>query len=65
MKSLFDRLVGGPPAAREPAADDEGFFATQFMERPESVRAKSAWTARALVVRRGARSLSGRSRLLT
>lgn len=50
MKSLFDRLVGGTPAAREPAADDEGFFATQFMERPESVRAKSAWTARALVV---------------
>jgi len=50
MKSLFDRLVGGPPAAREPAADDEGFFATQFMERPESVRATSAWAARALVV---------------
>jgi len=56
MKSLFDRILGasaGP--AKAPAADDEGFFATQFMERPESVRATSAWMARALVV--GAHSM--------
>lgn len=38
MKKLFDRLIGGaPPAAplsAEAPADDEGFFATVFMERP-------------------------------
>ncbi|HEX5371520.1 MAG TPA: Crp/Fnr family transcriptional regulator [Aquabacterium sp.] len=57
MKSLFDRIIGAPAASgKAPAADDEGFFSTQFMERPESVRATSAWTARALVV--GAHSLA-------
>ncbi len=52
MKSLFDRFMGGTPAgtSAEHAADDEGFFATQFMERPDSFRAASAWTARALGV---------------
>jgi CRP-like cAMP-binding protein len=55
MKRLFDRFTLNPgsrsgdvtPSA---PADDEGFFATQFMERPESMRANSAWHARALVV---------------
>jgi CRP/FNR family cyclic AMP-dependent transcriptional regulator len=52
MKSLFDRFMGGTPASTsaEHAADDEGFFATQFMERPDSFRTASAWTARALGV---------------
>ena len=51
MKHLFERFRGGPHAdASPPAADDEGFYATQFMERPESVRATSAWAARALGV---------------
>jgi CRP-like cAMP-binding protein len=51
MRSLFDRIIGSPAgASATAAADDEGFFATQFLERPESVRATSAWTARALVV---------------
>ncbi|MEY4427577.1 MAG: hypothetical protein RLZZ182_266 [Pseudomonadota bacterium] len=51
MKHLFERILGGAGATREaPAADDEGYFATQFMERPEAVRATSAWTARALGV---------------
>ena len=51
-KSLFDRIIGVATGVEpaSPAADDPGFFATQFLERPESVRAKSAWTARALVV---------------
>lgn len=51
MRSLFDRIIGAPAgASATAAADDEGFFATQFLERPDSVRATSAWTARALVV---------------
>lgn len=54
-KSLFDRIIGVATGdASSPSADDPGFFATQFMERPESARAKSAWTARALAV--GARA---------
>lgn len=56
MRSLFERIIGAPATPAQPAgADDEGFFATQFLERPEAVRATSAWTARALVV--GAHSL--------
>ena len=52
MKSLFERFMGGTPSAAsgEHSADDEGFFATQFMERPDAFRAASAWTARALGV---------------
>ena len=55
MKRLLDRFVSNPSARRageadKAEADDEGFFATQFMERPESMRANSAWMARALVV---------------
>lgn len=55
MKRLFDRFTlntasrAGEPAPAAPA-DDEGFFATQFLERPEISRAPSAWHARALVV---------------
>jgi len=55
MKRLFDRFTlnsasrSGDEAPSAPA-DDEGFFATQFMERAESMRANSAWNARALVV---------------
>jgi len=54
MKRFLDRFVGnhrptaGPDTSGE--ADDEGFFATQFMERPEDFRTTSAWHARALVV---------------
>jgi len=52
MKSLFDRFMGGTPASTsaEHAADDEGFFTTQFMERADSFRSASAWTGRALGV---------------
>lgn len=55
MKRLFDRFTLNPGSrsgeeAPTAQADDEGFFATQFMERPDSARAKSAWNARALVV---------------
>ena len=53
MKRFLDRFVGGPrnPGADTPAeADDEGFFATQFMERPEDFRSTSAWNARGLAV---------------
>jgi CRP/FNR family cyclic AMP-dependent transcriptional regulator len=52
MKSLFERFMGSTPVnpSAEHAADDEGFFATQFMERPDSFRAASAWMARALGV---------------
>lgn len=63
MKRLLDRFVSGASSASHtkpgdlgfakpapPKADDEGFFATQFMERPEHIRATSAWTARALAV---------------
>jgi CRP/FNR family cyclic AMP-dependent transcriptional regulator len=53
MKRLLDRFVSSTPT-KHPAqgadADDEGYFATQFMERPDSVGASSAWTARSLVV---------------
>ncbi|MFY9479652.1 MAG: Crp/Fnr family transcriptional regulator [Pseudomonadota bacterium] len=57
-KSFFDRIIGVSSGGDTlpPPIDDPGFFATQFMERPESVRAKSAWAARALVV--GAQSFS-------
>ncbi len=51
MKTLFERIMGAPGGSRAPQqADDEGFFSTQFMERPEATRATSAWTARALAV---------------
>ncbi|AWI54628.1 Crp/Fnr family transcriptional regulator [Aquabacterium olei] len=56
MKRLLDRFVSGATggarttSADAAEADDEGFFATQFMERPESVRGSSAWSARALAV---------------
>lgn len=50
MKTLFDRIMGASAQAKAPQADDQGFFSTQFMERPDSVRATSAWTARALAV---------------
>jgi CRP-like cAMP-binding protein len=54
MKRILDRFVSQPSArvaeADKAEADDEGYFATQFMERPETMRANSAWTARALVV---------------
>ncbi len=59
MKRFLDRFVStGKRSDNEPAdaeADDQGFFSTQFMERPEDVRTTSAWNARALVV--GAHSL--------
>ncbi len=50
MKRLLDRFksVAESPATND--ADDEGFFATQFMERPNQARAASAWGSRALVV---------------
>ncbi len=57
MKRLFDRFKAAGPAAQgkhgersEHSADDEGFYSTQFLERPDSFRATSAWTARALGV---------------
>ncbi len=54
MKRLLDRFVLGTSSSRasEPVqADDEGYFATQFLEPPpEDVRVHSAWTARALAV---------------
>lgn len=62
MKRLLDRFVGGAhsgsrtPSGEAAQADDEGFFATQFLERPETVRGSSAWSARALAV--GAAPLS-------
>jgi CRP/FNR family transcriptional regulator, cyclic AMP receptor protein len=61
MKRLFDRFVMNPAVRPgdeqgiEARADDEGFFATQFMERPERTRVNSAWNARALAV--GAQAL--------
>lgn len=60
MKRLLDRFVSSATSKRRAEdatadADDEGYFATQFVERPEDARANSAWTARALVV--GATSL--------
>jgi CRP/FNR family cyclic AMP-dependent transcriptional regulator len=55
MKRLLDRFVmpgqgKRPPDDAEAEADDEGYFATQFMERPLDVGPTSAWTARALAV---------------
>lgn len=53
MKRLLDRFVSGATGGARTSsagADDEGFFATQFMERPESVRGSSAWSSRALAV---------------
>jgi len=51
MKNLFDRFKGFAATAQaEHAADDEGFFSTQFMERPATFRSNSGWQARALVV---------------
>jgi len=55
MKRLLDRFVTTASSRRrdeaaQADADDEGYFATQFVERPEDSRANSAWTARALVV---------------
>ena len=53
MKRFLDRFVVGnrhPDADKPAEADDEGFFATQFMERPEDLRSTSAWNARGLVV---------------
>lgn len=57
MKNLFDRFKGFAATAQaEHAADDEGFFSTQFMERPATFKSNSGWQARALVV--GAQPLS-------
>ena len=57
MKSLFDRFKGfAAKAPSEHAPDDEGFFSTQFMERPATFKSNSGWQARALVV--GAQPLS-------
>lgn len=50
MKSLFDRIVGGTASPSSGAADDQGFFSTQFLERPEALRTTSAWMARSLGV---------------
>ena len=62
MKRLLDRFVSGVSSSSNtfagvdkapkaiPKADDEGFFATQFVERTDHLRAASAWTARALAV---------------
>ncbi|MDI1257841.1 Crp/Fnr family transcriptional regulator [Aquabacterium sp.] len=57
MRRLLDRFKSTSPGDTfsEREADDEGFFSTQFMERPETSRAASAWTSRALAV--GAQSL--------
>lgn len=64
MKLLLDRFVGHTPNRRvEPAAqaDDEGYFVTQFMERPVDLRISSAWQARALGV--GAQAIDGQQGL--
>lgn len=55
MKRLLDRFTLNAASRRieedgDVKADDEGYFATQFMERPETSKASSAWTARGLVV---------------
>ncbi len=53
MKRFLDRFVVGnrhADADKPAEADDEGFFATQFMERPEDFRSTSAWNARGLAV---------------
>jgi CRP-like cAMP-binding protein len=58
MKRFLDRFTGGQrpsDAGTRAEADDEGFFATQFMERPEDLRSTSAWNARGLGV--GAQAL--------
>lgn len=52
MKKLFDRLIGTHPAA-EPSSesrsstgpDDEGYFATVFMEHPSEARSPQAATS--------------------
>ncbi len=64
MKRFLDRFIGGP---RQPEggsavdADDEGYFATQFLERAEDFRSHSAWNARGLSV--GAQSLDSQTGL--
>src|SRR5690606_36129314 len=50
MKRLLERLKGVVEKEPELPAADQGFFATQFLERPELSRAASAWHARALGV---------------
>lgn len=50
MKRLLDRFKSAVTDSASAQADDEGFFATQFMERPEDSRVASAWGARALGV---------------
>jgi CRP-like cAMP-binding protein len=51
MKRLFDRITGSGRRPDEAAPDDdEGYFATQFLERPDDVRGISAWQARALAL---------------
>lgn len=56
MKRLFDRWVGGAgQGADQGPSDDEGYFATQFLEMPEDTHTHSAWTARGQAV--GAQAL--------
>ncbi len=60
MKRLLDRFSLNATGRKgeddaDVKADDEGYFATQFMERPERSRVNSAWNARALSV--GAQAL--------
>lgn len=55
MKRLLDRFSLNATGRKgeddaDVKADDEGYFATQFMERPDNVKASSAWTARGLAV---------------
>ncbi len=55
MKRLLDRFSLNAAGRKgeddaDVKADDEGYFATQFMERPDTVKASSAWTARGLAV---------------
>jgi CRP/FNR family cyclic AMP-dependent transcriptional regulator len=52
MRRILDRFKSAGPDTQpsEREADDEGFFSTQFMERPDMSRAASAWTSRALAV---------------
>jgi CRP/FNR family cyclic AMP-dependent transcriptional regulator len=64
MKRFLDRFVGvaDPKRAEQAAkADDEGFFSTQFMERPETSRPSSGWAARSLAV--GAQALGAEAGL--
>jgi CRP/FNR family transcriptional regulator, cyclic AMP receptor protein len=57
MRRLLDRfkISSAGDFLPEREADDEGFFSTQYMERPEVSRVASAWGSRALAV--GAQSL--------